>query len=332
MKKYNNIIYLTFFFILFNLTFYRDYLYIYRMMLVDFVPYDHYQNQLLFFITEEDESKLTIPAALRLLQILYFYVIYLLVTCITLSKVAANISLEYQCVTSAVAIGNLYLIFLIISGCFFYFYCVLKKKLPETLLVIILLFGLLHFADHFAVDRFAIFYIFLILIFYENIKIALTLVVFSFLVSEKIFLLFFLYSIIEINLKNKFKINFFIMCASIFSFFLYLLLLFYFKQMNFQVFDFQTDFKQFSKIFYDKSSISGGLIPLIVFITPYFFIFKKEKKSFLKILLPLSMTSFSIFGGVENLGRYLSYSIPFFIMILSPLCINLFYKLVKSLK
>jgi hypothetical protein len=74
MKKYNNIIYLTFFFILFNLTFYRDYLYIYRMMLVDFVPYDHYQNQLLFFITEEDESKLTIPAALRLLQILYFYV------------------------------------------------------------------------------------------------------------------------------------------------------------------------------------------------------------------------------------------------------------------
>ena len=332
MKKYNNIIYLTFFFILFNLTFYRDYLYIYRMMLVDFVPYDHYQNQLLFFITGEDEYKLTIPAALRLLQILYFYVIYLLVPCITLSKVAANISLEYQCVTSAVAIGNFYLIFLIISGCFFYFYCVLKKKLPETLLVIILLFGLLHFADHFAVDRFAIFYIFLILIFYENIKIALTLVVFSFLVSEKIFLLFFLYSIIEINLKNKFKINFFIMCASIFSFFLYLLLLFYFKQMNFQIFDFQTDFKQFSKIFYDKSSISGGLIPLIVFITPYFFIFKKEKKSFLKILLPLSMTSFSIFGGVENLGRYLSYSIPFFIMILSPLCINLLYKLVKGLK
>ena len=29
-----------------------------------------------------------------------------------------------------------------------------------------------------------------------------------------------------------------------------------------------------AKIFYDKSSISGGLIPLIVFITPYFFIFK----------------------------------------------------------
>ncbi len=314
-EKYTKFFFLIFF-LIFCLLFFRDYLYIYRIMVLDIIPYEHYQNQLLFYATGRDEFKIVSPPALRIIPTLYFYFIYHFFPCLKLSGLPEILSVEYQCTTNAIAIGNFFLLIITLILAFCYFQTVLKKNFTKSFLLAFLFFGLINFADHFGVDRFVICYIFLILIFYDNIKFSFLMVVLSFLVSEKIIILFLIYSLLKAYEDRK-KKHLFIFLSSIISSVLYLFLLFFGKKY-FLFFEFEASISQFLKLFYDKTAIANGLVPLIIFFVPYFF-FIRKKKTFLYILLPLIMSLFSIYGGVENLGRYLSTTIPFYLIIISKI-------------
>lgn len=284
-------------------------------MVLDIVPYEHYQNQLLFYATGLDEFKIVSPPALRIIPTLYFYFIYHFFPCLKLTGLPEILSFEYQCTTNAIAIGNFFLLIITFILAFYYFQTILKKSFTKSFLLAFLFFGLINFADHFGVDRFVICYIFLILIFYNNIKISFLMVVLSFLVSEKIIILFLIYSLLKAYEERK-KKHLFIFLSSIMSSVLYLFLLFFGKKF-FLFYEFEPSVSQFLKLFYDKTAIANGLVPLIIFFVPFIFFYKK--KTFLYILLPLIMSLFSIYGGVENLGRYLSTTIPFYLIVISKI-------------
>lgn len=305
------------FFLIISLLFHREYLYTYRIMVLDVVPYEHYQNQLLFYATGLDEFKIVSPPALRIIPTLYFYFIYDFFPCLKLSSIPETLSVEYQCTTNAIAIGNYFLLIITLILVFYYFQTILKKSFTKSFLLAFLFLGLIRFADYFGVDRFVIFYILLILFFYDNIKVSFLMVVFSFLVSEKIVLLFFIYSLLKAYEERK-KKYLFIFLSSIISSVLYLFLLFFGKKY-FSFFEFEPSISQLSKLFYDRTAIANGLVPLIIFFVPYFFFIRKNKKTFLYILLPLVMSLFSIYGGAAGLGRYLSTTIPFYLIVISKI-------------
>lgn len=302
-------------FLTLSLLFHREYLYIYRIMVLDVVPYEHYQNQLLFYATGLDEFKIVSPPALRIIPTLYFYFIYNFFPCFKLTYLPETLSAEYQCTTNAIAIGNYFLLIITLILVFNYFRTILKKSFTKSFLLAFLFFGLIRFADYFGVDRFIIFYILLILFFYDNIKVSFLMIVFSFLVSEKIVLLFFIYSLLKAYEEKK-KKYLFIFLSSIISSVLYLFLL-YFGKKYFLFFQFEPSISWFFQLFYHKTAIASGLVPLIIFFIPYFFFIRKDKKTFLYILLPLVMSLFSIAGGANGLGRYLSTTIPFYLIIIS---------------
>ena len=72
MNKNKNLFIFSALFLVFSILLFRDYLYTYRMMLTNFVPYDFYQNQLIYFYTLDDNFKLTIPSALRIIPIFFY--------------------------------------------------------------------------------------------------------------------------------------------------------------------------------------------------------------------------------------------------------------------
>ncbi len=295
------------------------------MMLIDFVPYDHYQYQILYLFENQPETRLTIPAAIRVLPILFYSLIYFFLPCTELSNLPSDLSYDYICATSAVSFGNFMLTIFIIIINYSYFKFILKKNLSETLFSVIILYGLLNFADQFAIDKFCIFYIYLILFFQRNNIICGLLILISFLVSEKIFILFGLLFFIKYFFLKKSEIYLKYLTLSIISLFLYFILL-KIGKIYFASYDFDINFYQMLKIFYNKTAISNSLIPILLSVFTYLSLIIVKYKSFstLEVLLPLSMISFGVLGGVENVGRYISYTIPFFLPILTN---YLYYKL-----
>ena len=80
------------------------------MMLTNFVPYDFYQNQVLYFSTSEEMYKLTLPSAVRLIPIFFYFIIYKTFPCLTLTNISQDLTQEYICATNAVANTQLFYI------------------------------------------------------------------------------------------------------------------------------------------------------------------------------------------------------------------------------
>ena len=77
-------------------------------------------------------------------------------------------------------------------------------------------------------------------------------------------------------------------------------------------------------MFTSKAGLSNALIPLLFAISPYVLNFftkthinKKINFSSLEILVPLSLVLFAAGGGMEQAGRYVMYSFPIWVPILS---------------
>ncbi len=306
--------------LVFIIMFFREYLYTYRMMLENFVPYDFYQNQVLYFATLKDEYKLTLPSAVRLLPIFFYFALYKISPCLKLTKIDQNLSQEYICATNAVAIGNYLLLILILVIFLIYQIKILKRPRDEAILSLILCYAVIKYLDHFTIDRFVVFYLILILFFLNNFKISIILILFSFLVSEKIFfitgILFFL-RFFSYDNKKKYLLLF---ISSIFACIFYLLLI-EFGKNYFDFFEFDFDILQMFKMFYNKSAISGSLLPLLVALSPYFFWNDEINTNFrnqrIEFLVPLSLVIFGFLGGVENTARYVTHSFPIWLPILT---------------
>ena len=319
MKLNKNILIGSIFFLILVVIFFREYLYTYRMMLVNFVPHDLYQNQLLYFSTFNDSYKLTLPSAVRLLPILFYYTLYKFSPCLTLTNINPELSKEFICATNAVALGNYLILMALLVVFLFYFTKVLKRPKVEAYLGIVLCYAIIKYLDHFTIDRFVVLYLLFILFFLKNTKITITLIVISFLVSEKIFFitggLFFLRFI-----YNKEKKNFIYFITSIIACIFYYFLIEIGKSY-FDFFKFDVKVSEMLRMFYDKSAISGSLIPLLIALSPYIF-WNKEinqiyKNQRIEFLIPISLVMFGLLGGIENTARYVTHSFPIWLPILT---------------
>jgi hypothetical protein len=86
------------------------------------------------------------------------------------------------------------------------------------------------------------------------------------------------------------------------------------------------------RMFYDKSAISGSLIPLLIALSPYIFwnneinqIYKNQRIEF---LIPISLVFFGLLGGIENTARYISHSFPIWL----PILVTRINQLLKYIK
>ena len=320
MYKKENTIYLLLFLIILTLLFFREYLYTYRMMLTNFVPYDFYQNQVLYFATLDENYKLTLPSAVRLIPILFYLIIYKTFPCLTLTNIKQDLSQDYICATNAVAVGNYIALISILVIFFAYQVINLEKSKEEGYLSLILCYAILKYLDHFTIDRFVVLYLIILLFFINNLKIAIPLILLSFFVSEKVFfiigILFFIRFFTQQDKKKYIKIFMSAIIACIFYFFLIKI-----GKNYFQFYEFQFDIYQMLKMFYDKSAISGSLLPLLISLSPYIFwnseinnIYRNQRIEF---LIPLSLVLFGFLGGVENTARYVTHSFPIWLPILT---------------
>lgn len=320
MISKKNIINLLIFFIILIFLFFREYLYTYRMMLTNFVPYDFYQNQVLYFATFDEKYKLTLPSAVRLIPIFFYFIIYKTFPCLTLTNIKHDLTQEYICATNAVALGNYVVLVSILVFFFAYQTIKLGKSKEEGYLSLILCFAILKYLDHFTIDRFVVLYLIFILYFLNNLKFAIPLIILSFLVSEKIFyILGILFFLRIFSQQDKKKYIILLVSAIITSIFYYFLIKF--GKNYFQFYEFKFDFYQMLKIFYDKSAISGSLLPLIISLSPYIFwnseienIYKNQRIEF---LIPISLVLFGFLGGIENTARYITHSFPIWLPILT---------------
>ena len=320
MKTNKNFVTGSLLFFIFLLLFFREYLYTYRMMLIEFVPYDFYQNQVLYFSTLDEKYKLTLPSAVRLIPIFFYYLLFKVSPCLKLTNIDNNISEIYTCATHAVALGNYILLISILVIFLFYQKIILKKKIQECYLGLILCYAVIKYLDHFTIDRFVVLYIFLILFALNNVKISITLILLSFLVSEKVFFITGILFFLRFIFQNENKKYFLLFLSSIISCILYYFLIKIGKNY-FEFFAFDFDIAQMFKMFYDKSAISGSLLPLLISLSPYLFwnnyIEKLHPRERIEFLIPISLVFFGLFGGIENTARYITHSLPIWLPILT---------------
>ena len=156
MQSNKNILVGSIFFLILILIFFREYLYTYRMMLVNFVPHDLYQKQLLYFSTFDESYKLTLPSAVRLLPILFYYILYKFSPCLTLTNINPELSKEFICATNAVALGNYFILIALLVVFLFYFTKILKRPKEEAYLGIVLSYAIIKFLNNSLLLIFAI--------------------------------------------------------------------------------------------------------------------------------------------------------------------------------
>ena len=320
MKLNKNFINGSILFIILLILFFREYLYTYRMMMVNFVPYDFYQNQIIYFSTFDETYKLTIPSAVRLIPIFFYYILFKISPCLKLTSLDDSIPEVYTCATHAVALGNYILLILILVVFLFYQKIILNKSDQDAYLGLILCYAVIKYLDHFTIDRFVVFYLILILFFINNLKLSIFLVLLSFLVSEKVFFitgfLFFLRLIFQSENRKYFLLFISSVISCVFYYFLIKIGKYYFE-----FFEFEFNIKQMFKMFYNKSAVSGSLLPLLISLTPYMLWNKEIERNYpkqrIEFLIPISLILFGIFGGVENTARYITHSFPIWLPILS---------------
>ena len=337
-KKIINIIKSNFGFFLFLLFFvilFRDFLYTYKIQLEKFLPYYAYQDQIMYYLTGDDKFDIEAPMNLRFLGLWIQYLIFKIIPCVELTtKIKLLIPYEnYTCVTFSSAFMNYLSLCGILSLTFSYCHKKLNLDISESILTVLLTYIYIDHVEAFTLDRISILYLLTILYFLDKKKIAITLILLSAIVNEKIiFVLGGLFFIrLFFNNKNNYK-EFFI--ATLFSALL-ALTIFLFYSIVLQKGYFQSDLggkglydTVFSKgldrilaIFLSKSGFSNGLLPLILAIVPYLISIRINTSKFffskLDLLIPISLLAFTAGGGMEQTGRYVMYSMPLWLPIFS---------------
>ena len=133
-----------------------------------------------------------------------------------------------------------------------------------------------------------------------------------------------------LNKKKEYKIYFFITILSgllvliIFSIYAFLLNNGYYQSDHENgLYDtmFSQGLERILKMFTTKSGLSNSSVPLLLSIIPYILSIKLKVNKFyysnLDFLIPLSMLFFTTGGGMEQTGRYVMYTMPLWLPILS---------------
>ena len=327
---------LVLFAILFLILF-REFLYSYRMQLTKFLPYYDYQSQIVYYLTGDRSFDVQAPMSLRFLGLFVQYLIFKFIPCLELAKV--NIQAlpypNYVCATFSSALMNYISLCSIMTLMFVYAYKKLKLSLAESFICLFLSYVFIDYVEAFTLDRISILYLVLILYFLDKPKICLVLILLSCLVNEKVifvlggffFIKFFIQK--EKLYKSYFWINFASGLLAMLIFYFYAKVLghgYFQSEQSGGIYNtmFSQGLDRILLMFKTKSGLSNALIPLLFAILPYVLSFfadsninKKINFSNFEILVPLSLVLFATGGGMEQIGRYVMYSFPIWIPILS---------------
>jgi hypothetical protein len=336
-KKFLNFIksYLGFFlFGVFFIILFREFLYTYRMQLFKFIPYYDYQSHIIYYLTGDKNFDVQAPMNLRFLGLWVQFFIYKFIPCLELTRVKFEILPypNYICATFSNALMNYISLCGILSLMFIYSYKKLKLSLAESLICLLFSFIFVKYVEAFTLDRISILYLIFILFFLDKPKVSIMLVFFTFLVNEKIIFLLFVFFFIKFYFQkdNYFKKFFFVNLTSgllaILIFYLYSKVLGYgYFQSNEPEGLYNTTFSQgLDRILYMfkiKAGLSNAILPILFSISPYiigkFLKYKKINYSNYEFLIPISLILFGAGGGMGQIGRYVMYSFPLWVPILS---------------
>ena len=320
--KYKNIF---LFFLLINfsiiLFFYRDFLNSYRMMLDGGFQYYRYQDILYYYKYSDNNFKDYIPVNTRFLGIWFSYIIFEYFPCLIIGfDNIKNFSREYQCMTFSFALMNYLSKCLILSLTFFYFRFTLKKSTYEALLGFILSLIFLQYLEFATLDRISILYIFLFLVLI-NTKISYLLLIFSFLVNEKVIFVLGLYIFLRLifNFSKHNLFQFIFIFGSLLLYFFMVYLLRDYFHYDFHPYYESSGFNRLKINLLHVSHISNSFIPILFIVFPFIFYYfasknltnKKQRiEKLLYILIPFGLFFLGYGGGENNIGRYVMYSYP----------------------
>jgi hypothetical protein len=323
-----------FLFGIFFLILFRDFLYSYRMQLLKFLPYYDYQSQIVYYLTGDKSLDVQAPMKLRFLGLWIQYFIYKFIPCFELSRVKLEVLPypNYICATFSNSLMNYICLCLILALMFIYSYKKLKLNLAESLICLLFSYIFIKYVEAFTLDRLSILYLVFILYFLDKPKISLTLTFFSFLVNEKIIFLLFIFFFIKFFLqKDKYFKLFFLTniisgFLAILVFYIYAIVLSYgYYESNNPQGLYNTIFSKgldrILNIFQNKAGLSNAFLPILFSISPYIFgkfiKYKKIDYSDYEFFIPISLILFGAGGGTEQIGRYVMYSFPLWVPILS---------------
>jgi hypothetical protein len=338
MKKKSYLFLFTYLFIFLTIILYRHFLYSYRMQLENFLPYFNYQNQILFYLTGDKNLDIQAPMNLRFLGLITQYIIFKFIPCIELTNINTILYQNYVCATYSNALMNYLSMTCFLSLIFIYTLKKSGQNFTISFISLLLAFIFFYYLEAFTLDRISVLYFLAVLFFLDKKKICLTLILLSCLVNEKIIIILVIYFFIKcLFLSEKKYIPHFLL--SLFS------LIIYFSIFIFYVFVLKNGYYQhedpnsiYNTIFSDgiarlerillhPKGISNSLFPIIFSLSPYcYLLYKKDKKNSYEILIPLALIFFGIGGGTTNVGRYVMYSMPLWIPIMS----NIIYKKLRN--
>jgi hypothetical protein len=304
------------------------------MQLENFLPYFNYQNQILYYLTGDKSFDIQSPMNLRFLGLVTQYMIFKFIPCIELANVKIIFDPNYVCATFSNALMNYLSMTCFLSLIFIYTLKKSEQNFTISFISLFLAFIFFYYLEAFTLDRISVLYFLLVLYFLDNKKICIILILLSCLVNEKIIIILGMYFFIKcVFLSEKKYITHFLF--SLFSFIIYfsifIFYVFILKNGYFQSNDpngiyntiFSDGITRLERILTHPKGISNALFPIIFSISPYcYLIYKKDRKTSFEILIPLMLVFFGMGGGTTNVGRYVMYSMPLWIPIMS----NIIYK------
>ena len=309
---------------------YREFLELYKSMLTEFVGYYKYQKIIIYYETGNKEFMDYFPMNVRFLGLFLQYIVFKIVPCLTFPSIEIknNVHELYECATFSLSLVNYISKYVGLLLTIVYVY-MKRKSFIEISVASVLFILLINLVESSTLDRIAICYIILILISLSNIKYSVPLLYFSFLVNEKVVLIFGTILFFQLfYYKNKVKIfEFVAISCSVLSYILMIFVLY--NYFNFKFYDYPGfENEEYLNVFkllvanpFNPSYFSGAYAPILISILP-FFIFMLTKKKFnydfsILYFIPIILLLLIGYISIQNMGRYIMYMFPLWLPILS---------------
>lgn len=309
---------------------YREFLELYKSMLTEFVGYYKYQKIIIYYETGNKEFMDYFPMNVRFLGLFLQYMVFKIVPCLTFPtiEIKNNVHELYECATFSLSLVNYVLKYTGLLLTIIYVY-MKKKSFIEILVASILFILLINLVESSTLDRVAICYIIIVLMSLNNIKYSVPLLYFSFLVNEKVVLIFGTILFFQLfYYKNRVKIfEFIAICCSLTSYIIMIFVLY--NYFGFEFYDypsFENDgylnaFKLLIANPLNPSYITNAYVPILISVLP-FFVFMISNKKFnydfsILYFVPIILLFLIGYISIQNSGRYIMYMFPLWLPILS---------------
>ena len=210
----------------------------------------------------------------------------------------------------------------------------LNRSFLECGIAIVLYFLLINHLEASTMDRLSICYTLLILIFLKNLKISIPLLIFTFMVNEKIIIIFGPILLARYLIDKKSE-NFYLLISIIISVILYPVMIYVtVVLLDYNFFQYHASDTSYSKLYSilahlnllishpgNPKYITNAYLPVLISFTPFliYIITKKKFGHDFSILYSLPLFLLIILGyiGIENIGRYVMHAFPIWLPILS---------------